>query len=166
MNARDDLIVQVQMLPLSHSRQTNTAEVVQAAKALLIHPVTQALEHVFDDPITVMHHRRAHLQAVTAQQQKLRRFAPARDTANAGDRQARFRVARKLLYHVQRDRLDRWTAVTSVARSPAHIRPGSEGIQIDPSDGIQRVDGRESIGSTSLSGARDGAYVSHIRSQL
>src|ERR1017187_8235797 len=65
MNARHDLIIQIQVLPLSHTRQTKSAKVVERVKSLLVHPVTQALDHVFHDAVTVMHHCRTHLHAVT-----------------------------------------------------------------------------------------------------
>ena len=86
------------------------------AKALLVHPIAQAVDHVFDDAEAVVHGRRADLHGAAAQQNELRRIAPAGDAADAGDRQRRFRIAADLLHHVQRDRLHRGAAVAAVRR--------------------------------------------------
>jgi hypothetical protein len=85
IDARDDLIVQVEMLPVRDRRQTASAEILDRGKALLVHPVAQPVDHVLHDPEAVVHRRRAHLHGPAAEQDELRRVAPAAHAAYSGD---------------------------------------------------------------------------------
>ena len=85
VDPRDDLVVQVQVLPLRHLRQALAAKIVERCKSLLVHPVGEAVDHLLDDAVAVVHHRRAYLHRAAAQQQKLRRILPVADAADAGE---------------------------------------------------------------------------------
>ena len=97
------------------------AEIVDGAEAFLVHPVAEAVDHVFDDAVAVVHDGGADLHGAAAEQDELGRFAPAGDAADAGDGQADFGVGRDLLHQVQRDRLDRRAAVAAVRGSAADV---------------------------------------------
>src|SRR5271157_3526854 len=55
VDAGDDLVVQVEVLPLRHARQGETAKILQGRVALVVHPVGQAVDHVLHDPVPVVH---------------------------------------------------------------------------------------------------------------
>ena len=65
------------------------AEIVDGAEAFLVHPVAEAVDHVLDDAVAVVHGGGADLHRAAAEQDELRRVAPAGDAADAGDGQRR-----------------------------------------------------------------------------
>src|SRR5579862_1312989 len=62
VNARDDLIVQVEILPIGDLWQGEAAKIVDRAETFLVHPVAQAVDHVFHNAKAVVQHRGAYLQ--------------------------------------------------------------------------------------------------------
>src|SRR3984885_1200737 len=166
VNARHNLEIQVQMIPVGDLGRAQAAEILDAGEAFFAHPVLQAIDHVFHNAIAVMHGRGTHLYRATAQQNKFGRVAPGANAANAGNRQPRSIVVLKLMHHVQRDRLHRRAAITAVGGEPVDIRPGLQSIQIDAGDGVDGVDGRKPVGARPLSGARDLPDVGDVGCQL
>ena len=126
VDAGDDLIVEVEVLPLLDARHGQPAKVFDARESFFAHPVRQAVSHVFDDAIAIVHYRRAHLHAAATEQDEFSGIAPVRDSADTREGQDRFRIGLNLLHHVQRDRLYRWPAVTAMRRFSVHVRAGNE----------------------------------------
>src|ERR1700733_12743737 len=87
MNARHDLEIQVQMIPVCDFGCAEPAKIFDAFEAFLAHPVLKAVDHILEDAIAVMHRRGTHLYRAAAKQNKLGRVAPGADAANARDRQ-------------------------------------------------------------------------------
>ena len=150
IDARDDLVVQVEVLPFLHPGQRAAAEILYGPVSLLVHPVGKTVDHVLHDPVAVMHHRRADLDRAAAQQDELRRLAPAGNAADAGDRKADLGVGGDLLHEVQRDGLHRGAAVAAVRGEPADVGPRGERVQVDAGDGVDGVDGGEGVRAAAL----------------
>src|ERR1035438_2581338 len=83
IDARHNLEVEIQVLPLGDFGQGQAAEIVDGAEAFLIHPVAQAVDHVFHDAVAVAHGGRADLHRAATEQHELGGFAPAGDAANS-----------------------------------------------------------------------------------
>ena len=66
MDAGDDLVVQIEMLPLGDLGDGEAAEIVEGGEAFLIHPIRQAIDHVFDDAEAVVHGGGADLHVAAA----------------------------------------------------------------------------------------------------
>ena len=122
MNPSNDLIVQVELLPLANIRQRQPAKIIDRREALLRHPPKQTILHVFDDAIAIVHRRGTHLHGAAAEQNKLRRIAPTSDTANARERKSARRIGLYLLNHIQRNRLYRGTAVAAMRTLAVDVR--------------------------------------------
>ena len=84
VDASDDLVVEVEMLPLGHVGKREAAEIVDGVVALFCHPREQAVGHVFDDAVAVVHHRGADLHGAAAEQDELGGVLPRADAADAG----------------------------------------------------------------------------------
>src|SRR5205807_10128772 len=67
MNSSDNLVVQIQMLPLLHPLETLPLKIRNLPESFLAHPVPQPIGHVFHDSVAVMHHRRADLHVAASQ---------------------------------------------------------------------------------------------------
>ncbi len=89
-----------------------------------------------------------------------------RDATDGGDRKLDLRIASYLLDHVEGDGFDGGAAVTAVGGFASDVGAWSERIEIDAGDGVDGVDGGESVGATFLSSAGDGANVTDIGSQF
>src|SRR5207247_2463113 len=51
VNARHDFVIQVELVPIRHSRQAQTAKIVDGTEAFFVHPVAQTVDHVLHDAI-------------------------------------------------------------------------------------------------------------------
>ena len=115
MDARDDFVIQIQMLPLGDVAagcRPRKSSIVR--EAFLVHPVAQAVDHVFDDADS--RNASAAVQtctAVAAQQKEFGGVAPAGDAADAGNGQAALR---------DRPRAAAPCAARSVSRPGRNIR--------------------------------------------
>ena len=87
VNTRDDLVIQVELVPVDDRGQRPAAEVVDGGEAFLRHPRQQAILHVFDDAVAVVHGRGAYLHRAATEQDKFRSVPPVGDAADAGERQ-------------------------------------------------------------------------------
>jgi uncharacterized protein YprB with RNaseH-like and TPR domain len=61
VDAGDELVREVEIAPLLVRRDSAPDEIADAAHPALIEPVGQPVDHVADDPVPQVHHRRAHL---------------------------------------------------------------------------------------------------------
>src|ERR1700678_2746967 len=77
VDARDDLVIQIEMLPLSDLGNRKAAKIADGGEAFFIHPIGEPVDHVFYDAIAVMHRGRAYLHRTAAEQDELGGFAPA-----------------------------------------------------------------------------------------
>src|SRR5437660_1043155 len=59
MNARDDLIIQIEILPLHYTRKAHATKIVEGAESFRVHPVGQSIGQVLNNAESVMHGRRA-----------------------------------------------------------------------------------------------------------
>ena len=163
VDVRLDRIVQVQVFPVDEVRHGFPDEVGECAVSLLVHPVVQAVDHVFHHLEAVDHRRGADLDVVRAERHELGGIAPGRDAADSGDRHSgRLAVAGDLTHHAQRNRLDRRPAVTAVRSPPIHTRAGRHQVEIHTHDGADGVDQRNRIRSAaqrSAGGLKDVGYV-------
>src|SRR5258708_2921030 len=100
MDARDDLVIQIEILPLDYSRHANATRIVKGAESFGVNPVGQSIGQVLNNAESVMHRRRALLDSSSAEQNELRRVLLARNSADSGDRKPRSFVAPDLLHHV------------------------------------------------------------------
>ncbi|MCY1434090.1 hypothetical protein D9M71_501350 [compost metagenome] len=131
----DDLVVDVQVLPVGGVAHGATAEVLQAAVALTVHPAREAVFHVFDDAKAMQHRCCAYLHGAAAQGNELGGVAPAADAADAADRQAAGgRVTGDFGDHVQGNRFDRRAAVAAVGAHVADDGIGDHALQVDAGD--------------------------------
>src|ERR1051326_2696678 len=74
IDARDDFVIQIQVLPIGDLGQRETSKVIHRPKALLVHPVAEPVDHVLDDAEAVVHGCRAYLDCAAAQEAQLRAF--------------------------------------------------------------------------------------------
>src|SRR5258708_12153879 len=102
MDARDDLVIQIEILPLHYARQTHAAKIVNGAESLGVHPVGQSIGQVLNNAESVMHRRRAHLDSSSAEQNELRAVLPTGNSADSRDRSPRSFVPPPLSHHVLR----------------------------------------------------------------
>src|ERR1035438_2372814 len=166
IDARYDAVVQVEVLPLGYLGDGEAAEVFDGAEAFLVHPVGEAIDHVFHDAVAVVHGGGTDLHGATAQQNEFRRLAPTRNAADAGDGDADLRVRGDLLHEVEGDGLDGRPAISAVRREPADIGARRERIEIDTGDGVDGVDGGKGVGSARARGAGSQADVGDIRREF
>ncbi len=166
VDAGDDLVIQVQVLPVGDAGERKAAKILDAVEALGAHPVFQPLGHVFDDAIAVVHDRGAHLHGAAAEQDELRRIAPVCNASNARKRESRGGIGHDLLDHVERDGLDGGAAIAAVGAFAIHVGARRQGVEIDAGDGVDGVDGRKSIGPSALGGAGHGANVGDVGREL
>ena len=96
VNTGHDLVIQVELVPVGYRVQRAAAEVVDGGEAFLRHPGQQAILHIFDDAVAVMHGRGAYLHRAATQQDEFRCVSPAADAADAGERQCTLRVRQHL----------------------------------------------------------------------
>ena len=78
-----------------------------------------------------MHDRRANLNVGRAKQQEFNRVAPCVDSSDAGDRDRKFLIARKLRDHIERYRLYGSAAISSVGCHAVHVWIRDHRIDID-----------------------------------
>ena len=91
VDVRDDFVVEVEVLPLGDVGERAAAEVVEGVEAFAAHPGEEAVGHVFDDAIAVVHDGGADLHGAGAEEDELGGVLPGGDAADAGDRAARLR---------------------------------------------------------------------------
>src|SRR5262249_10491900 len=65
VNARDDFVIKIEMLPFLHAGNGQSLKIRNSCKAFFAHPVGEAVGHVFDNAIAVMHHGRANLDVAS-----------------------------------------------------------------------------------------------------
>src|SRR6478736_5523851 len=94
INLRDDLVVEVEVLPVGDLGNREAAEALDGGEALLVHPVAKAVDHVLHDAEAVVHGGGADLDCAAAEQDELGGFTPAGDATDAGDRKSDLGVAR------------------------------------------------------------------------
>src|SRR5438128_1003288 len=85
MDLGDDFVVQVQVLPFGDARQAQSTEIVDSLESFLVHPIAQAVDHIFYNAEPVVHGRRADLDRSATEQDELRRVFPSGDTTDTGD---------------------------------------------------------------------------------
>ena len=166
VDARHDPVIEIEVLPLGDLGQREAAEIVEGAEAFFVHPVGEAVDHVFHDAIAVVHGGGADLHGAASEQDELGGLAPAGDAADAGDGQADFGIGGDLLDQVQGDGLHRRAAIAAVRRAAAHVGARRERVEIDAGDGIDGVDGGEGVGAAAAGGARHGADVGDVGGEL
>src|SRR5579872_5260944 len=86
VNARNDLVIKIEVFPFRHAIERQPAKIIDGVEALGTHPALEALGHVFDNAITVVHNRGADLDRARAKQNELRGVAPRFDASDAGKR--------------------------------------------------------------------------------
>src|SRR5262249_5470906 len=118
IDARDNLVVEVEMLPVGDFGKRKSTEVFDGAEALLVHPIAEPVDQFLHDAEAIVHGCRADLHGAAAEQDELSSFAPTADAADTGDGKTDLGVAGDLLHEMQRDRLDRGSAVATVSGFP------------------------------------------------
>src|SRR6185437_13419324 len=166
VDARDDLVVEVQVLPLRDVGQRAAAEVVECAEVFAAHPCEQCVGHVFDDAIAVVHGRGADLHGARAEEDELGGVLPGGDAADGAHRKRGFGIGHDLLDHIERDGLDCGTAIAAVRRLAVDVRARLEGVEVDAGDGVDGVDGGECVGTGAFGGARGHADVGDVGCEL
>src|SRR5258708_13983160 len=101
MNPSNDLIVQVELLPLANIGERQPAKIIDGREALLRHPPKQSILHVLDDAEPIVHRRCTYLHGATAKQNKLRGVTPAPNTTDARERKCARRIGLYLLNHIK-----------------------------------------------------------------
>ena len=163
----DDLIVDVQVLPIRGVAHRPPGKRLQVGMALGVHPARQAILHFFNDAKPMQHRRRAHLHRAAAQGDEFRGVAPGADTADAADRQAvGLWVTGDFGDHVQRNRLDRRAAVTTMGALGTDHWQGDHALQVHAGDGVDGVDQRHRIGAAAIGRPRRHADVGDVRREL
>src|SRR5262249_43100285 len=113
--------------------------------AFVVHPVGQAVDHVFHNAEAPVHCRGAHLNRGCSQQNELERVLPCFDPTHSGYGNARFLhflVAGDRAQQVESNRLDCRPGVTAVAAFSTHIRLDFKRVEIDADDTVDSVDQR------------------------
>src|ERR1035441_1294512 len=162
IDAGDDAVVQIEMLPLGDPGNGEAAEIFDCAEAFLVHPVGEAIDHVLHNAEAVVHGGGADLHGAAAQQNELRRLAPAGDTADSGDGDADFRVGSDLLHQVESDRLDGGPAISAMRGKAADIGARRQRIEIDAGNGLDGVGGGKGVSSAAAGGAGGHADVGDV----
>ena len=67
IDSRDQMIVQIEILPLGHLRDGAAANLVDGLVAALIHPVRESVAEIVDDAESIVHRGRAHLNRARAE---------------------------------------------------------------------------------------------------
>src|SRR5205807_8949161 len=93
INARDRLVVEIEIAPVGHTTCARADDLAHARVAFVVQVVRQSVNQVFDDAIAVVHDGGADLHGGCADQQELGRVAPRRDPADAADGDAHYRDA-------------------------------------------------------------------------
>jgi len=164
IDASDDFEVEIEVLPIGDTRKREATEVFDGLITFGIHPVAEAIDHVFHNTKAVVHGSGASLEGTGSEENEFGGVAPAADAADGGDGELDLRIASDLLNHVESDGFDSRATVATVRGFTADIRAWGEGIEINAGDGIDGVDGGESVGTAFFSGARDGANVTNVGS--
>src|SRR5579885_1012343 len=166
VDAGDDLVVEVEVLPLLNARKREAAKIIDARETFSAHPVGEAVGHVLDDAIAVMHDGGADLDGGAAEKEEFGGVAPVGDAADAGKRKSGIRIALNLLAEMEGNGLDGGTAVTAVGGFAVNVGARREGVEIDSGDGVDGVDGGEAVGAAAFCGSGDGTNVGDVRSEL
>ena len=146
VDARDDLVVEIELLPTHIVGHGAAAEVADGAVALLVHPVRQAVDHVLDDLESLVHGGGTDLHGAGAHGHVLRRVAPGGDAADARDGLPRPEFAGDVAHHAQGHGLDRRSAIAAVAALAVHLGQGRHGVEVDADDRGHGVDQRNGVG--------------------
>src|SRR5690242_9000788 len=85
VDARDDLVVEVQVAPIHDVGDSAAAEIFNGAETMIIHVGGEAVGHVLDDAEAIMHRRGADLNARRAEGDMLGGVGPIANTSNADD---------------------------------------------------------------------------------
>src|ERR1700679_3641125 len=101
VNPRNNLIVKIELLPLLNIGKRQPAKIFNRSKTLLSHPRKQAILHILNDAIPIMHRRSTHLHIAATKQNKLRSIAPTRYTSDTGKRESARRISLNLLHHIE-----------------------------------------------------------------
>src|SRR5690606_22227571 len=145
-------IVQIEILPICNLTHRTALKILKRGKALAIHPVGQAVDHLFHDLKAISHSSRADLNSATAKRDELSRISPCRNAANARNRQAsRLRIARNFCDHIQGNWLNSRTAIATMTSASVNGWDRSEIVEINRDDRIDRVDQGDRIRTISES---------------
>ena len=63
INTSNDFVIEIEMLPVGHLRQRETANGVKIGVAFGIHPMAEAIDHILHDTKAVVHGRGTSLQS-------------------------------------------------------------------------------------------------------
>lgn len=133
-------MVEIEMLPVSDARDSFANELLQA-DVLVIKKVAQAVRQVINNLESVNHRSSTNLHVARAESEKVDSITPIRNTADTGNWYVgRLRSARNLGDHIERNRLNGFTAVTAVCSHAIGRREHRQGVIVHPHDGIDRVD--------------------------
>src|SRR5215203_4236774 len=90
VDASNDFVIQIKIAPISYATDGFSDNVVHRSKTFVVEIVVQTVNHIFDDPVTVMHHGGTDLHSSRAEKHKFDRIAPCIDAADAGNRNIYF----------------------------------------------------------------------------
>src|SRR5262249_31800843 len=77
MNAGDDFVIEVEVLPLDDFGQRQPAEILDGSESLFVHPVAQTVDHVLHNAIAIMHGGGTNLHRPATQKDELGGIPPA-----------------------------------------------------------------------------------------
>ena len=140
VDACHGFVVEVEVAPIRDARDAATYDVAHRSEAFFVEIVGEAVNHIFDDAITVVHDGGADLHGGRAEEKKLGGVAPCPDAADTANRHAHFRVARQFGNHVERDGFDGGAAVATVRGLSVDVRMGNHRVEVNADDGVDGVD--------------------------
>ena len=76
-----DIVFQIQILPVHYIFCSHSTEVLDLLVSLFVHPMIQSLDHIFDDPETIVHDGGANLHSLSPHGHEFRRIFPVGNTS-------------------------------------------------------------------------------------
>ena len=139
IHVRFDVVVEIEMPPVSNAVHRFADDVVNRGETFLVEVVVQAVNHVLDDAVAIVHNGRADLNTPGTEEHELDSVPPCVDAADTADRNFELRITCKFGNHVESYRLHGRTAVTAVRRHAVDVRVRDHCVNIHAHHRVDRV---------------------------
>ncbi len=143
-----DLEVAVEIFARNDVRKGLSDEVTKRGEAVFEHEDFEAVLHVFDDAVAVLHDGCRDLEVFSAEEQEFNSILPCFDAADTGNRHiGEFGILFELCNVTQSDRLDSGPGVTGNRGFAVDDRHTGDVFEVDVADRFDGIDAGNGIGT-------------------